>query len=274
MRHDHSVQCLYGCSRGRMNTAMSGEHLTAPRTIYALWLQGEEAAPALVRLNFRRWASMNPDHELRILNADDVDRLLVGFPLPPAQMTVQALSDVLRARLLLEGGVWSDASVFPTEPLDAWLPDRLQDAGFFAFERPGVDRPLSSWFLAASRDHVMMRKWWAEIVRFWSRPRSVRRYIPENPVWEVSPNGGAAKDEYPYYWFHYLFGYLLETDADFAAHWDRCRKLSAGPPQLLHGLCADNRPEHNAVLETARAAPVHKLNWRRTYPLDILETLQ
>ena len=139
-------------------------------------------------------------------------------------MSNQALSDIVRAKLLLQGGVWADATVFPTEPLDAWLPDRLKDAGFFAFERPGVDRALSSWFLAVSPEHGMMRKWWAEVVRFWSKPRSVRMDIPENPVWEVSPDGGAAKDEYPYYWFHYLFGYLLETDADFAAQWDRCRK--------------------------------------------------
>jgi mannosyltransferase OCH1-like enzyme len=126
-----------------------------------LWLQGEQAAPELVRLNFRRWASLNPDYDLGILNGDDVDRLLVGFNLRPTQMMPQALSNVVRAKLLLQGGVWADATLFPTEPLDAWLPDRLKDAGFFAFERPGADRPLSTWFLAASPDHVMMRKLWA-----------------------------------------------------------------------------------------------------------------
>ena len=119
----------------------------------------------------------------------------------------------------------------------------------------------------------MMRKWWAEVVRFWSKPRSVRVYIPENPVWEVAPNGGTSKDEYPYHWFHYLFGYLLETDADFAMQWDRCSKVSALLPHRLHDICADNRPEYAAVLEAACAAPVHKLDWRRTSPLDSIETL-
>lgn len=252
---------------------MSATVPTAPRIIYMLWLQGEQAAPELVRLNFRRWASLNPDYDLGILNGDDVDRLLVGFNLRPTQMMPQALSNVVRAKLLLQGGVWADATLFPTEPLDAWLPDRLKDAGFFAFERPGADRPLSTWFLAASPDHVMMRKWWAELVRFWSKPRTVRMYIPDNPVWEVRPDGGAEKDEYPYYLFHYLFDYLLQTNADFAAQWGRCSKMSAGPPQLLHHLCADARPEYAAVLTAAHAAPVHKLNWRHAYPLDILETL-
>ncbi len=252
---------------------MSDAEVTVPRIIYALWLQGAQAAPGLVRLNFRRWSLLNPGYELRVLNGDDVDRLLVDFPLRPAQMTMQALSDVVRAKLLLQGGVWTDGTVFPTVPLDAWLPDHVQDGGFFAFERPGVDRPLSNWFLAAAPDHVIVRKWWAELVRFWWKPRSVRMYIPTDPVWEVAPSGGASKDEYPYYWLHYLFRYLLETDADFAARWDRCSKLSAGPPQILHGLCADSRPDRAAVLEAARAAPVHKLNWRHTYPLDILEAL-
>jgi len=90
---------------------------------------------------------------------------------------------------------------------------------------------------------------------------------------EVSPDGGAVKDEYPSYSFHYLFGYLLETDAEFAAQWNCCRKLSALPPQRSHALCADNRPTCDEVLEAVRGGPVHKLNWRNIDPLDMLETL-
>jgi hypothetical protein len=223
---------------------------------------------------------LNPDYELRILDGDDVDRLLLGFRVAPQRMTVQALSDVVRTKLLLEGGVWADASVLPIEPLDAWLPDLLKDSGFFAFERPGVDRPLSSWFLAASRNHVLMKKWWGEVERYWSKPRSRARYdggnanVAPNPVWEVAPNGGAVKDEYPYYWFHYLFRYLLETDADFASHWDCCSKLSAQPPHQLHRLFAGaDQPGRQTIIEVARSAPVQKLVWRHTYPLDIFEAL-
>src|SRR5208337_3870704 len=108
---------------------MSGTEFRAPRIIYSLWLQGESEAPPIVRLIFRRWASFNPDYELRVLNGNDVARLLAGYGIALQHMPIQALSDVVRARLLLDGGVWADASVFPTEPLDPWLPRLLKEEG-------------------------------------------------------------------------------------------------------------------------------------------------
>lgn len=257
---------------------MSPADFRVPRIIYSLWLQGENDAPELVRLIFRRWASLNPSYEVRILDGNDVRRLLENSGISWQAMTPQALSDVVRMQVLADGGVWADASVLPIEPLDAWLPSLLQDSGFFAFEKPGVDRPISSWFLAASRNQILMKKWLEEVERFWSKPRSLATYesdpIPQNPVWEVAPNGGAVKDEFPYFWLHYLFRYLLETDVEFAFQWGRCSKLSAGPPHQLQGLfTGGDRHSIETIVDTARSAPVQKLNWRASYPLDIFETL-
>ena len=256
---------------------MSGPEQLVPRIIYSLWLQGRQQAPPLVQMVFRCWAELNPDYELRVLDAHDVDALLTGFAVRPSQMTPQALSDVVRARLLLQGGVWADATVFPACPLDVWLPQQVRDIGFFAFDRPGADRPLSSWFLAASPNNLLVTRWWAEVERFWSKPRTLATYgkeaIPADPVFEVAPEGGAATDRFPYFWYHYLFRRLVTTDAAFASEWAGCRKLPAGPPHALQMLCRTGRATPESIARAIHGAPVHKLDWRASYPLDLLAEL-
>lgn len=248
-----------------------------PKVIYSLWLQGLGDAPPLVQLNLRRWRALNPGYQMRILDRHAVVALFAsrGVTLPP--VPVQALSDIVRAALLLDGGVWADASVLPTQPLDGWLPDLVSESGFFAFDKPDLDRPVASWFIASSPAHPIMQKWWAEVIRFWARPRAMETFhrgiIPPDPTWQVAPDGGAAGDTYPYFWFHYLFGYLLATDRAFAADWMRCRKVSAEPPHRLQWLLAGKAASDETIAIAARGAPVHKLNWRQVYRLDVLTDL-
>ncbi len=256
---------------------MSAKMPAIPKIIYSLWLQGLGVAPPLVQLTVRRWESLNPDYQVRVLDLHAVTALFAsrGVTLPP--MPAQALSDIVRAALLLDGGVWTDASVLPTRPLDDWLPDLVSEPGFFAFDKPDLDRPVASWFIAARPAHPIMRKWWAEVLRFWARPRKMETFgggmIPPDPTWQVAPDGGAAGDTYPYFWFHYLFGYLLATDSGFAADWTRCRKVSAEPPHRLQWLLAGQPASGETIALAARDAPVHKLNWRQDYRLDVLTAL-
>jgi len=243
-----------------------------PKTIYSLWLQGREAAPDLVRFNFERWEALNPDYRLKVLDRHGVLDLFEGVDLPIRDLPTQALSDVVRARLLCDdGGVWVDASVVPLKPLSQWLDDALTEAGFFAFERPGPDRPISSWFLAATPQNLIFRAWWKQIERFWSKPRRLIQGIPADPVASVSPNGATEDDQFPYFWFHYLFQYLLESDMEFAETWNKCARMAAGPPHRLQALFANTpRPSVADIRSAASAAPMQKLTWRVSYPLDVL----
>lgn len=247
-----------------------------PKSIYSLWLQGREAAPQLVRLNFSRWATLNPDYRFKVFDQNDVNILLEGADLPVDTLTPQALSDVLRARVLLDrGGIWVDASLFPVKPLDQWLPGVLTKVGFFAFERPAADRLISSWFLATAPNHPILRGWWQEITRFWSKPRELIPGTPDNPVLCVSDEEATANDEYRYFWFHYLFQYLVETRSELAELWGDCIKCSAEPPHQLQFLLAKNKhPLEAEVRAAAAAAPVQKLNWREPYPRDFLASLR
>ena len=65
-------------------------------------------------------------------------------------------ADLARLDLLARhGGVWADATCFCVRPLDDWLLPCLP-SGFFAFDRPGPDRLLSTWFLAAQPGNALV----------------------------------------------------------------------------------------------------------------------
>jgi hypothetical protein len=121
-----------------------------------------------------------------------------------------------------------------------------------------------------------MHRLWEEVLRFWHKPRRLAQYngslIPSHPAASVAPRAGGASDNYPYFWLHYLFRYLLETDAAFAAAWALGPQIPAEPAHQLQALCANPAPDA-AVMAAARTAPVQKLSWRANYPLDVLARL-
>lgn len=244
-----------------------------PKRIYSLWLQGAATAPDLVRVNFERWSVLNQAYRLEVLEEADVRHLLNDTTLAWQSLPPQALSDIVRARLLAtSGGIWVDASLFPVRPLDDWLPQALQGADFFAFERPARDRLIASWFLAANRRNPFMEQWWAEIARFWSKPRKIVEGPPANPLLSVS--AACASDEYPYYWFHYLFQYILDQHPELEALWARSAKLSGREAHRLQKIFLKNStPSRSAISQALRRAPVQKLNWRETYPIDFIASL-
>lgn len=246
-----------------------------PRMIFSAWLQGKDQAPALVKLCFARWERLNPGHRMVILDMQAAQTALAGLVLPPLPM--QTFADILRIKLLLaHGGIWADAALFPVLPLDKWLGPLTAESGFFAFARPGPDRPISNWFFAATPGHPILARLWQEILRFWAQPRRLVQYggavIPHDPVASVAP--GAPHDEFPYFWQHYLFQYLIETDFAFATAWAKCRQIPAGPPHSLQGFCAGPGPfTVDNIAAAASRAPVQKLNWRAHYPMELLTRL-
>ncbi len=257
-----------------------GLHLTASfsKTIYGLWAQGVHNAPELVRTNFDRWAELNPDYELKILDEDGLRALLAEVAFEPHPgMRIQAISNIARIHLLsLTGGVWADASLFPTVPLNAWLPERLACGGFYAFERPGPDRPISNWFLAAEKGSLIVERMRQAVRRYWIRGRELRSeedgpVIPEDPVAMVAVPEADHNPKYPYFWFHYSFRFLLEREPEFAALWRSCAPLHADQAHALQYAFAESEPSSDAkVRSLLMDSPVHKLDWRREYDIGRL----
>jgi hypothetical protein len=212
-------------TRHVMNRPGSGE-CTIPRTIWSLWLQGWDAAPDVVKACRLTWEALNPAWSFQPLTRtslaavldDRTMRFIDDMPAVPAD----ALSDVVRIALLERyGGVWADSTTYCLEPLDTWLAGATA-TGFFAFAKPGPDRMISSWFLAAAPGNVLVKRWAERTRAYWT--------------------GRAARDQY--FWFHYLFGAGYEGDAEWRAVWDATPEIVANGPDRY-------QPHHEKL-----AAPV------------------
>jgi hypothetical protein len=181
-----------------------------PRTIWALWLQGWDEAPEIVQACRRTWESLNPSWSFQPLTLSSLPALLgadaLRFVDSARELPPEALSDVVRIALLERyGGVWADSTTYCLRPLDDWLPAAMP-SGFFAFAKPGPDRMISSWFLAAAPGNALVERWAARTRAYWS--------------------GRAERGHY--FWFHHLFAACYASDAAFRAVWDATPEILAG----------------------------------------------
>lgn len=279
--------------------------------IYGFWDSGLESAPEIVKRCFDRWRALNPAHKVMVLDRDDAIKALADLPDWVGRLPPQGLSDILRVRLLAaDGGVWVDATSFPVVALDDWLPAAMEHSGFFAFAGGTWSpfRAFDNWFLAASPGSSLVRILDCEARAFWNRPRElhpvsspherwqprvrgIRRLVRrlsnsehefwaaayrKNPRWSVGPEARETR-YYPYFWTHFLVDRLLETDEEFRFCWESTPVFSqylTHAVQSARGTRAVEHPEFLAALPTALASsPVHKLNWRVSWP-DALFSMQ
>lgn len=179
-----------------------------PRIVWTLWLQGWDNAPETARACLTSWRRQNPGWDVRAIDGSTVSAFLppsIVERLTATPREPEALSDQIRIELLhAHGGVWSDATAMCAKPLDAWLPQRMR-SGFFAFERPGPDRMIATWFLAASRPNNIVNKWRDSATAYWA--------------------GREARDSY--FWFHELFARLYNEDESFRNDWHLTPALPA-----------------------------------------------
>lgn len=186
--------------------------LNATKNIWLFWSQGWEEAPRVAQAARASWQDNNPGWSCRTLTRATALEAF-GPQLPPTlarhDLPLEAYSDVLRIELLARfGGVWADATTICAKPLDAWLPEHGTQRGFFAFNRPGPDRMIASWFLyAAVGSHMIMQL-----------RDAVRAY------WEN------RQERDNYFWLHNLFAELYEADPEFRAHWDTPPHITARQP--------------------------------------------
>jgi hypothetical protein len=184
-----------------------------PRTIWALWLDGWDEAPEIVKACRTTWEALNPTWSFRPLTRATLPTVLGAAVLRPFEgraLPPEAFSDVVRIELLARhGGVWADSTTYCLQPLDAWLPGATT-SGFFAFAKPGPDRMISSWFLAAAQGNALVEQWAVRTRAYW--------------------DGRVERDHY--FWFHYLFAACYASDAAFRAVWDATPEILARDPHL------------------------------------------
>eukprot|EP01033_Poteriospumella_lacustris_P001301 gene1301-951_t len=214
-----------------------------------LWFQGFDHAPEVVRECRKSWLHYNA-HSWNFVFLDNTtlphylpSSLLHRLMPNRASMSPNHVSNIIRLLLLeIYGGVWADATLFCTRPLDDWLIPNIQE-GFFAFAKPAGNRMLSNWFLYGSRQNYIVRRWLNATVV----------YHATHPVDDV------------YFIQHQLFGELFKRDSLFRSMWKRVPAVNAkheGPHMLMEeGYFEQLSPQVKAQIDS-HSSPLYKLSWK------------
>jgi len=146
------------------------------------WEQGEASGtmPSFNKMCVAQWRALNPDWHVRVLDTASALELSPSMRhlLEKRQQTPAARSDLLRLLLLAEhGGVWADASLLPLQPISSFVDQLTAPIGFFAFTfSEDFERPLSSWFLAATPGNRLVKAWRDAFVDAWAGPAQFEYY--------------------------------------------------------------------------------------------------
>lgn len=181
------------------------------RRAFVYWAQGWDDVPAVVAACQAQIRSRHDSSEIEFVDDASLARW-VEIPPEVRQKLAQRrahLSDVIRLELLSRhGGVWLDATCYPTRNvLDAL--DDVDGSGLFAFtRRPG--RP-ANWLIAASPGNYVIEALRAGHLAFWER----------------------YDEPFHYYIFHHVFEALHLLDNRFREVWDAVPALSIDPPHAF-----------------------------------------
>ena len=148
----HSHFRSHACVDAKSSQWMS----RVPKIIWLYWSQGWLNAPWIVRCVLASWRSMNPNWRVTLLSEDNVHRY-VRLPPAAAHWPPPARSDALRLALLTAyGGVWADATMLCTQPLNSWVDDAVVAEGFWMYHN-GASRSPASWFLVGTNGSLLLR---------------------------------------------------------------------------------------------------------------------
>jgi hypothetical protein len=258
---------------------MAEDEVSVPRTIWFLWFQGLDNAPYVVRKCHESWVARNPGW--RVASLDET--VLPKFASADystgniADLRWSHRADLLRLDLLAHhGGVWVDASCFCVRPLDEWLAPNTK-SGFFAFHRPGQDRIMSTWFMAAEPGNVLATRLFDRMLAYWGdhafRNADRRMLVhaltgmlklsPRTRAWWFSRVLRDRLALTPYYALHYAFEKLVREDPECARIWRQTPDISAdGPHRLLHSGVLDPASAALRAEIDRREVPVYKTTWK------------
>jgi hypothetical protein len=220
------------------------------RVIWIFWDTGYDAAPELVRVCIDSWIIRNPTWKVVVLDRPALANYVGLAELIDGRrrdITIQKHSVLIRVALLQQyGGVWVDATVFCSKPLDTWLGAYLE-TGFFVFRDPGADRLLSTWFMAARRGNLLIETYHRLLLELFTHThfsfqdtlpartavRGLKKVLNRNThltrYWLSWPVRRLLR-AHPYFIVHYTFNRMIEDDA-------ACRALFESGKHLQAPLC-------------------------------------
>jgi hypothetical protein len=252
------------------------------KTIWTYWHQGFNDTPFLVRRCIEQWKKLNPNWTIHLLDKDNVNDFIERLPIKKDkydQLSLAHRSDLIRTQLLIQhGGIWADPTCFPVKSLDEWLHQNL-DAGLFLFHKPGRDRIISNWFIAANENNDLLKKLLEELCLYWNENEfrnmnndtkwfepSVKRIYNRNlfttRLWFTWFTRKVLK-LYPYMIYHYTFYKLITTDDTSKILWNKMPKISAdGPHRLQRAGLLSKLTQGVKELIDGKEVPLFKLTWK------------
>ena len=163
------ILVLFGLLQYRSNYHMDPftTQYTIPPVIWTYW--NSEELPEIVQRCIDSWRRHNPTYEVVVLNPSnlrdyiDIDIKSVSFNDSPARE-----SDMIRLLVLEKyGGVWSDATMFATQPYPFSRTSPYQFVGYY-LEKFTSNRKypvLESWFFATIPHGEFITKWRREFFK-------------------------------------------------------------------------------------------------------------
>lgn len=229
------------------------EHWDLPKTIWTYWAAGRDKAPELVKMCMNSWEIMNPSWRMIVLDDGMVADYVDLSDVEDISLPIQKRANVLRNRLMRDhGGVWADATVACTLPLDHWIFMAMQ-IDLFMFSRPSSSRIISSWFIMSQPHGPLMTKFERVYTDFLANP----------PLYQQNLKP-------PFYSYHYLFEYTYITDRRFRKRFDHMPRIWAEPLHHFQRWLQAKDRSGRAELRDLVGLPMHKLDWKRPADLDEL----
>ena len=236
-----------------------------PRIIWVYWAQGYENAPEIVKYCLPSWKRHNPTWDVRFLTQEtvsdyvdtvDMDAVFqrsTHFDLPKA-----IYSDFLRFRLLqIYGGVWVDAKLLCTCPLDTWL-HTLMAAGVFMFQ--GLDDnscPVLNSFIAAEKNNPLITRWSTTFESYLSKYKLVSSYYAFESILRKHRSVQA------YCASMYIIDFLIKFDRPTRLIFRSMPSIDARRLFLLHNWARPGGGRASgATLPDLTGIPFHSLSWR------------
>jgi len=252
------------------------------KIIWTYWHQGFDQAPEIVKKCVDKWQALNPEWNLHLLDKDNVKDYVEPLPIKKEtldRMILPHISDLVRTQLLIRyGGVWADPTTFPLQPLDNWIHKNLQ-AGYFFFYKPGRDRIIANWFIAAKKNNEMVSSLYAALINYWNsntfkntnNPKKnkyvsqINRLINRNlwlPKLWFTPFFTKLLRFCTYMVYHHMFYNLISKDKNKRLNFEKMPKISADTALVINPKNAflelDN--EIKKIIDQ-KLTPVLKLKW-------------
>lgn len=263
------------------NFSTKGGSRLLKNIIWTYWHQGFNNAPFVIQKCVQRVREKHPDYTIHLLDGNSVYNYADEVPISRDKwnrMLVQHRSDLLRTQLLIKyGGIWMDPTVYCMRSFEKWLPEYM-DAGVFFFYRPGPDRILANWFIAAEPNSYLLKALYSALVNYWNEHDFINvdkstvaercfkrcingRSLEISQIW-LHPVVRKVLKIYPYMIYHFMVYHLIKNDSEFRKIWEKMPRLSADGPHRLKrfGLLKEVDSVGVELVEKTHS-PLFKLNW-------------